>query len=120
MRNRNKRKFSEEEAVKLAAAAVKLNVERDALHSVYLIGCDMKERTVSVCEKLTESLGRDDIQVNVLNNVLYDAQAMSNLENAKGVVLVERAGSTLYDEITQELELLNRQGIKVLGGIIVE
>lgn len=120
LRNRNKRKFSQEEAIKLAAVAVKLNAEREALNSVYLIGCDLKERTVSVCEQLKESLGRNNIQVSVLNNVLYDAQAMSYLENAKGVVLVERAGSTLYEEINQELELLNRQGIKVLGGIIVE
>lgn len=120
LKNWNKRKFSEEEAIKLASVAVKLNVEREALNSVYLIGCDLKDRTVFVCEQLIESLERDNIQVSVLNNVLYDAQAMSNLENAKGVVLVERVGSTLYDEINQELELLNRQGIKVLGGIIVE
>lgn len=120
LRNRKKRKFSEEEAIKLAAVAVKLNAEREELNSVHLIGCDLKERSIAVCEQLKECLAQNNIQVGILNNVLYDVQTMSDLENAKAVVLVERAGSTLYEEINQELELLNRQGIKVFGGIIVE
>lgn len=125
LRNRNKRKFTKEEAVKLASVAVKMAAERNSVNSVYLIGCDLKEQALAVCEQIKESLdqsglNRGSLQVNILSNVLYDAQAMSNLENAQGVVLVEQAGSTLYDEISQELQLLNRQGIKALGGIIVE
>ena len=38
----------------------------------------------------------------------------------KGVVLVEKADSTLYAEVARELELLRRQDIAILGGIIVE
>ena len=52
--------------------------------------------------------------------MLYDAQAMGELEKMKGAVLVEGVGSTLYQEIVEELKILNRQGIKVLGGILVE
>lgn len=37
-----------------------------------------------------------------------------------GVVMVEKAGSTLYNEVANELALLKRQDITVLGGIIVE
>ena len=38
----------------------------------------------------------------------------------QGAVLVEKAGSTLYNEVVSELELLKRQDVRVLGGIIVE
>ena len=120
LRDRNKRSFSEEEAIKLASVAVKLKVEKEMLDSVSLIGCGLKDRSLSVCDQLKSFLSQNNIQVSILSNVLYDAQAMSGLENVKGVVLVERAGSTLYTEITQELELLKRQGIKILGGIVVE
>lgn len=125
LKNRNKRKFTREEAVKLAAVAVKMSAERNSLSSVYLIGCDLKEQALAVCEQVKERLEQSSpdqgsLQIHILSNVLYDAQAMSNLENAQGVVLVEQAGSTLYDEISQELQLLNRQGIKALGGIVVE
>lgn len=42
------------------------------------------------------------------------------MDAMQGVVLVEKAGSTLYNEVVGELELLKRQDITVLGGIIVE
>ena len=63
---------------------------------------------------------KENISVKILDNVLYDADMMGELEEVKGVVLVEKAMSTLYDEIVGELELVSRQGITVLGGIVVE
>lgn len=120
MRNRNKRKFSKDEAVNLVTVAVKMSAEREKLSTVYLVGCNLKERAMEVCEQIKDGLYTDNIQVDVLNNVIYDAHAMSKLENAQGVILVETVQSTLYDEICQELELLKRQDVKVLGGVIVE
>ena len=52
--------------------------------------------------------------------ILTDANFTEEVLHFKGVVLVEKVGSTLYTEIAQELELLQRQEIKVLGGIVVE
>jgi len=45
---------------------------------------------------------------------------MVRLQNAKGIVLVETAGSTMYEEVVKELQLMSRQNICVLGGILVE
>ena len=73
---------------------------------------------MEVCETIKEELAKDGIQTEILNNVLYDAQAMCSLEGIDAAVLVERAQSTLYTEIGKEKELLRRQGITILGGII--
>ena len=56
----------------------------------------------------------------VLNNVLYNQETMAQLEHAKGAFLLEQVGETLYTEIAQEIELLQRQGITVLGIVVVE
>ena len=47
-------------------------------------------------------------------------EAMERLGKSQGVVLVEKAMSTMCEEIARELELAQRQGIRVLGGIVVE
>lgn len=120
LRNRNKRKFTQEEAVGLASVAVKMAVERQEYKSVYLLGCDLKGQALVICEQIRDRLNKDNIQAVILNNVLYDASAMDSLKNAGGAVLVEKAGSTLYIEIEQELELLKREDIKILGGVLVE
>ena len=84
------------------------------------MGCDLKEQTLKICEQIKASLGQEDIKVQILNNVIYDAEAMEKLGGIRGAVLVEKAGSTLYTEIAQELELLKRQEIMALGGVVVE
>lgn len=120
LRNRNKRQFTSEEALELAAVAIKISAGKETLQEISLIGCGLKERSFDICEKIRTRLNEDNIHVNILNNILYDAQSLEELENIKGVVLIGGIGSTLYVEIMNELELLKRQGIKVLGGILIE
>ena len=120
IRDHNKRQFSSEEALELAAVAAKMAAGKEALQEICLMGCGLKERSLEVCEKIKTRLEKESIHVNILNNVLYDAEVLEELEKAKGAILVESAGSTLYNEIAEELELLRRQGIKALGGILVE
>lgn len=120
LRNHNKRQFTAEEALKLASVAIKMSAGKETLNEICLVGCGLKERSLDVCEKMKTQLEEENIQVHILNNVLYDAQAMGELEKTKGAVLVEGAGATLYQEIAEELKILNRQEIKVLGGILVE
>lgn len=113
------RRFMPEEALKLAAVAVKMAAGKNAVTAVCLIGCDLKEQTIKICEQIKTLIG-EEVEIQILNNVLYDAETMGKLDSAEGVVLVEKAASTLHTEIVQELELLKRQQIKILGGIVVE
>lgn len=120
LRNWNKRQFTREQSLELAAAAIKISAGKQELDTIYLMGCDLKAGANVVCQELKERLAKENITVRILDNVLYDAETMEELESAKGIVLVEKAMSTMYNEILSELELASRQGIKVLGGIVVE
>lgn len=119
MRDHNKRQFSEEEALELAAVAAKMAAGKENLKNICLMGCGLKERSLNACEKIKARLESENIHVAILNNVLYDAQMLNELDKADGAVLVEGAGTTLYNEIAEELELLKRQGIKALGAVLV-
>lgn len=119
LRDSNKRVFSVEEATGLAAVAVKMAAQKENMNEVFCIGCNVAERTRKVAEQLEDMLKEGDITLNILNNVLYDQEVLEQLSSAKCVFLLETAGGTFYEEIVKELELLRRQEIKVLGGIIV-
>ena len=120
LRNHGKRKFTPAQSMELAVAAVKIAAAKNGLDHVCLMGCNLAEGADNVCESIKQALEKEDIAVTILDNVLYNAEAMEKLENEKGVVLVEKAGSTLYNEVSKEIELLTRQDIAVLGGIVVE
>ena len=120
LRHYGKREFTAEQSMELAFAALKIVAVKNGLNSVCLLGCNLGAGADKVCEGLKAALEKEGITVTILNNVLSDAEALENLGTAQGAVLVEKAGSTLYNEITGELELLRRQEIVVLGGITVE
>lgn len=120
LRNYGKRKFSAEQSMELAFAAVKIATVKNGVNNICLMGCNMSAGADQVCESLKAALEKEQINVTLLDNVLYDAEAMEQMNAMQGAVLVEKAGSTLYNEVTSELELLKRQDITVLGGIIVE
>ena len=73
-----------------------------------------------VCEGLKAALEKEGLSVTILNNVLYDAEAMEKVSAAQGAVLVERQDRPCIMKIVAELELLKRLEIPVLGGITVE
>ena len=120
LRHYGKRKFNAEQSMELAFAAVKIAAVKNGLNNICLMGCNMSAGADKVCESLKAALEKEQISVSILDNVLYDAEAMEKMDAMQGAVLVEKAGSTLYNEVASELELLKRQDIKVLGGIIVE
>lgn len=120
LRYHNQRRFTPEESVGLAAVAVKMAALKRGDKAVCLLGCELKGNTLEICRQIKEQLKAAGLEVNTLSNVLYDAEAMEQLGGVESVVLVETAGITLYDEILKELELLQRQEITVLGGIVAE
>lgn len=115
-----KREFSAEQSMELAFAAVKIAAMKNGLNSICLMGCNMSAGAGAVCESLKVDLEKELIKVTILDNVLYNAETLEKVDTMQGAVLVEKAGSTLYNEIVSELDLLKRQEIPVLGGIIVE
>lgn len=120
LRDRNKRKFTQEESEEIVAVAIKMAVRKSGANDVCLIGCEVKKQTEDICNNIKALLEKEDIKVSVLDNVLYNAETLEKLEDAKNAVLVEKVGSTMYDEVAKEVELLQRNKINVLGGILVE
>ena len=120
LRHYGKRKFDAKQSMELAFAAVKIAAVKNKLNTICLMGCNLEAGAGSVCENLKTALEKEGINVTVLDNVLYNAESMEKVDTMTGVVLVEKAGSTLYNEIANELALLKRQDIAILGGIIVE
>lgn len=120
LRDRNRRSFSRKEAVLLSAAGAKIAARKKGVGTVCCLGCGLKENSLEVCEQIKVQLAEEGLNVSILNNVLYDAEAMEQLSSVGSAVLVETAGVTLYDEILKELELLRRQEIEVLGCVVVE
>ncbi len=120
IRDRNKRIFSVDEAVSLIVSRVKVQSSKDEVSKLVFIGCDLSKNVPDVPLAMADKLKSGDINASVLDNVLYDPENTEKLGEMDGAVIIEKAGRTLYSELTEEIELLKRQQIKILGCVIVE
>lgn len=116
--NRSKRQFTAEEAVNLASVSIKIAAKNAGVTNISLIGCNMAAGTDTLCRQIKENLAASGVTVEILNNVIYDAEAMEKLNETPAAVIIEKVGSTMYGEIEEELALLKRQNIKPLGAVV--
>ena len=120
IRDRNKRVFSVDEAVSLVASRIKVQSTKDKVSKLVFVGCDLGKNVPVIPRTMAEKLSSEEIKASVLDNVLYDPENTEKLGEMDGAVIIEKAGKTLYSELAEEIELLKRQQIKILGCVIVE
>ena len=60
------------------------------------------------------------IEATIIEDVIYNQQAVEALAASRGVVLIEMVGATPYNDFIKELQLIKQLSIDVLGGVIVE
>ena len=52
--------------------------------------------------------------------MLTNPDVIDEIVTSDGVVLFERIGKSLYDDIAREIELCNNYGVLVIGAVIIK
>ena len=120
IQSRSKRIFSEAESINLAISSVKIAAKKNELSKILCIGTSWNEKMLQIAEKMRVALEKEEIEMVLINNVLYDSESMEQLDGAEAGFLLEGIGVAFYDEIQKELELLGRQDIMCLGIVSVD
>lgn len=119
MRHLNKHYFTEAEAVSMVAAGIKIGAKKFGTTKVFVTGAVVGKEEKSVIEQLKKELKKTGIELVQGKPILYDAEALEQSAEVGCLVLVERAGASLYDEVAEEIEVCMHQGAKVLGAVVV-
>ncbi len=69
--------------------------------------------------QLSQLLEDKELSVTLGGNVLVDAGTVEKVTDSNAVVLFEKIGSSLYDDIAKEIELCKNYGIKILGTVVM-
>ena len=70
--------------------------------------------------QLSQLLEDKELSVTLGGNVLVDAGTVEKVTDSKAVVLFEKIGCSLYDDIAKEIELCKNYGIKILGTVVMK
>lgn len=120
LRNRNKTLLTETQATELAYTQTVLAAKKAGARRVCMVGACLKDETLRICEEIKAKLEQDGFQIEILPDVLYSAQSAEKLDDTEAAVFVETVAGTRYEQMDEELAILNRLGIPALGCITVE
>ena len=120
IRDRGNRFFSRDKAVELSCTGIRAMVEKNDISSLCIIGCNMEGDTGEIGTSMAKAVAGASLRSEVIPNILYDAGAFKKFTTYQGVVLLEKAGETMYEEVLEELKKISSQGMTLLGAVIIE
>ena len=119
LRHLNQRYFDQEKAYEMAVANIRISLKDTNNRMVIVSGavCDTDEK--NVIDELAKRLEHDEIKLEYINPVLYNAEALERLVEVGQVIFIEKVEQSLYQEVQAEIEICEKQNVNLLGCIVI-
>ena len=118
IKNRRKKKMSPEEQIKMIVTNIVLSCERRKIDCIYITGSDYEKNDEVVMTQIKDELKSQNIHVKEGGNIFYDAESLKKCTETGNIVFVEHNGKSIYDEISNEINLAREQNNYILGMVI--
>ena len=110
-----------EDSLELIASVISVNAKNGGVNEVAFAGCELKKKAYEYCERLAAILkDSHGLDSKIIGDIVYNKDDVETLADEKSIVLIETAGASAYSDIQREMQLINRLGINVIGGVIIE
>lgn len=115
LKRRGRKKVSLDEASSIVAVNTSLTASKGGYKKLGFITADKEDALIG---KISEALKTEGVEGVVLSELLYNRQQMSALKDVDAAVIVAKVGASRYDELSDVIEVLDNQKVKILGGIM--
>lgn len=117
---RDRDKFKPESLSNMLVTNMVLLLKRENISRVFLTSGSVDEGTVGEVKEIIGQLKQEGIQGVYESNIVSDAEALKSMSDIGNVVFVVKEKLTHYQELEKALLLCEVQGVRVLGGIVVQ
>ena len=120
LKHHGQRLMDADRSIELIASVIAVTAKSQKIEKIAFAGCLVEGKTGEYCKKLTDLL-KDTYQIEatILDDVIYNQNDVKALAESKSVVLIETAGTSLYNDFYKEIQLIKQLDINTLGGVIV-
>ncbi|MCI8681489.1 MAG: hypothetical protein HFH50_00595 [Lachnospiraceae bacterium] len=119
IKNRKKKKLSVEQQIKVVAANVALSCKQQKIERIYITGSEYESLDSETLDLLKREIRVQNIQVAEGGSIFYDAESLKQGTEIGNMLFVEQIGRSIYDEISNELNLAREQKNNILGVLVL-
>ncbi len=123
--NKNRPDFSEKESLDIVCSGIGVSAQKNEAKKIFVTGVGNDADSEKYKEMIVSDLksGKylpEGCEVDFGKNVVFDPRALEKMAHSDGVVLVEKIGSSRYENIGNELEAFKKYGVDVFGAVVLE
>ena len=118
-RHANMHKFTSGEEEDMVVSNIKLLAKNQEASKVYLTGATISQVGEDIVDTFAKRLGKDGVELVVGKSIIYNADALEDASEVGCIVMIDKVGEVLYNEIYSMLDCCEAHNIKVLGGVVV-
>lgn len=94
--------------------------QRAEAKKIYLVSSSDDEVITSNRNKMSGMFEGKEISVIAGGSMLTDPSVIDEIVTSDGVILFEKIGKSLYEDIAREIELCNNYGVPVVGTVVIK
>lgn len=120
LKNRGKKQLSTETIMDLILSNIVLECERKKCTTIYFTGSEVEKMDKVILEQLIHGLETEGLKVVYGENIPYVPENLKKMCSTGNVVLIEQTGLSAYQEVEKEIKVIEEQGARLLGGVMVD
>ena len=124
LKYKNKRLKSEEETINSLVTNISLLMKdqekTEGKLRLFLTGTKIDKLSDELKNKIVNELDGQGVQVEAGANVYLDNESLIKADEIGVVVIAEKMGDSVIEEVAEELNLLREHEIEVIGGVLFE
>lgn len=119
LKNRRRKKLSKEQQIKIVSANIALTCKQQDIEHIYITGSEYENMDTTVINMLKQELTTQNIQIKEGVNMFYDAASLKEGTEIGNILFVEQQNVSIYDEISNEVNLAKEQNSNILGVVVL-
>lgn len=118
-RDRGKKERTQEDELKTTIRGIVLHCRQNDIQKIALTGTELEKLDQTILKRLTEGILAGGIEVETVNDIYYDPDALTVAAEIANAVVVEQLHVSAYDEIANELITADEYRIHILGTVCI-
>lgn len=119
IKNRRKKKLTAKQQISMVTANIALSCKQQGIDCIFMTGSEFEKADATVLAMLKQELSTQGIQVKEGGNIFYDVESFKQGTEIGNILFVEQKGESIYDEISNELNLANEQKNNIVGFVVL-
>lgn len=117
---KDNKQISFEENIQMIGTKINIANEKENLRKIFITGTVETSEINIIKNQIADLISNKQIDVKIGDSILKDGQALKKLSETDGVILVEKTGDSILDDIYTEIELCKNYDVFVIGTVVLE